>query len=86
MADQKPSVWKPGPQAVRGGRTTRRDGEGPASRGEPAEPRSVVKARLAQPLDFLVVSHHAEFLGVFPLILIRSPNIMYSRLVKRWCS
>ena len=54
------------------------------ARGETVISQSDVKARLARPLDFLMVSDHAEFLGVFPLVFSQSPSITDSRLGKRW--
>jgi hypothetical protein len=54
------------------------------ARGETVTSQTGVKARLARPLDFLMISDHAEFMGVFPLVFSGSPTVTDSRLGKRW--
>ena len=46
------------------------------ARGETVVYQGGVKARLARPLDFLMVSDHAGFLGVFPFAIPTS----------KWCA
>ena len=43
-----------------------------------------IKARLRRPLDFLMVSDHAEFLGVFPKLDDRDQDLLATSLGKRW--
>jgi len=54
------------------------------ARGETVTAQGGVKARLARPLDFLMVADHADFLGVFPRVYSRSPDIIDTRLGRRW--
>ncbi len=54
------------------------------ARGEVVTAQNGVKGRLARPLDFLMVSDHAEFLGAFPLIFGRSADMAATKLGKRW--
>lgn len=54
------------------------------ARGEMIESQAGVKARLARPLDFLMVSDHAEFMGIFPKVFSRSADIVDTDLGKRW--
>ncbi|HEB91066.1 MAG TPA: DUF3604 domain-containing protein [Deltaproteobacteria bacterium] len=54
------------------------------ARGETVTSQSGVKARLARPLDFLLVSDHAEFLGIFPRVFADSPDIAETKLGRRW--
>lgn len=54
------------------------------ARGELVVSQSGVKAKLSRPLDFLMVSDHSEFMGVFPKVFSRSPDIMNTPLGKRW--
>ena len=54
------------------------------ARGETVTSQTGLKARLARPLDFLMISDHAEFMGVFPLVFNKSPTVTGSRLGKRW--
>ena len=43
-----------------------------------------VEAQLARPLDFLLVSDHAEYLGVFVGLAQEDPELLASRLGARW--
>ena len=56
------------------------------ARGEMVVSQTGVKAKLATPLDFLMVSDHSEFMGIFPKVFSRSPDIMATPLGKRWWS
>jgi hypothetical protein len=56
------------------------------ARGEMIVSQTGVKARLSRPLDFLMVSDHSEFMGIFPKVFSRSPDIMDTTLGKRWWS
>ena len=53
------------------------------ARGETVTAQSGIPARLARPLDFLMVSDHAEFMGVFPRVFDRSPEIIDTPLGQR---
>ncbi len=52
--------------------------------GETVTSQTGVKAKLARPLDFLMVSDHAEFMGIFPKVFAGSPDIAETNLGKRW--
>ena len=54
------------------------------ARGETVTSRSGTRASLSRPLDFLMVSDHAEFMGIFPRVFSRSPDIIDTPLGKRW--
>ncbi|MFK7733331.1 MAG: DUF3604 domain-containing protein [Pseudomonadales bacterium] len=54
------------------------------ARGETVTSQTGVKAKLARPLDFLMIADHAELLGVFPKVFGRSADIVKSRIGKRW--
>ena len=54
------------------------------ARGEVVTAQSGIDAQLARPLDFLMVADHAEFLGVFPLVFDRAPEIADTALGRRW--
>jgi len=56
------------------------------ARGETVVAQSGVRAKLARPLDFLMVSDHSEFIGIFPRVFNRSPDILGTPLGKRWIS
>jgi len=40
--------------------------------------------QLTRPLDFLLVADHAEFIGVFPMLLNRDPLLVETDLGKQW--
>lgn len=40
--------------------------------------------QLAQPLDFLLVADHAEFIGVFPKLMAKDEDFLGTALGKRW--
>ena len=52
--------------------------------GETVTSQTGVKAKLARALDFLMVSDHAEFMGIFPKVFTGSSDIADTRLGKRW--
>ncbi len=54
------------------------------ARGEMVVSQTGVKAKLARPLDFLMVSDHSEFMGIFPRVFSRSPDIIDTPLGRRW--
>lgn len=54
------------------------------ARGETVTAQSGIKARLSRPLDFLLLSDHSEFLGVFPKVFSASPDIVGTPLGERW--
>lgn len=56
------------------------------ARGETVKAQSGMEARLSRPLDFLLVSDHAEFLGIFPKVFSNSEDIINTPLGKRWAS
>ena len=54
------------------------------ARGEEVISENGVRAKLRVPLDFLLVSDHATFLGMFKRIEERDPKILKTPLGKRW--
>ena len=54
------------------------------ARGEEVTSENGVRAKLRVPLDFLMVSDHATFLGMFKRIENRDPKILKTPLGKRW--
>ncbi len=54
------------------------------ARGETVTAQNGLQARLSRPLDFLLVSDHSEFLGIFPKVFAGSDDIMQTPLGKRW--
>ena len=54
------------------------------ARGEQITSQSGIEAKLARPLDFLMVSDHAEFMGIFPKVFGRSKDIIDTPLGQRW--
>lgn len=54
------------------------------ARGETVTSQTGQPARLARPLDFLMVSDHAEFMGVFPKVFSQSTDIIDTPLGRRW--
>ncbi len=53
------------------------------ARGEQIETGSGLKAKLSRPLDFLVVSDHAEYLGVFSMIRNGHPAVAGSETARK---
>ena len=54
------------------------------ARGEEVISENGVRAKLRVPLDFLMVSDHATYLGIFKKIENRDPQILNTSLGKRW--
>ena len=54
------------------------------ARGEEIEAHNGMMARLNRPLDFLVVSDHAEYLGLIPNIRKSDPDLLATEWGKRW--
>jgi hypothetical protein len=53
------------------------------ARGEEVMSNSGMSVRLSRPLDFLVVSDHAEFLGLFPTLQKLDPELLTDERTKR---
>ena len=54
------------------------------ARGEEVTSTTGVRARLSRPLDWLVISDHAEMYGLMPPLLSGDPNILATKEGKRW--
>jgi hypothetical protein len=54
------------------------------AKGEEVTAHNGMKVKLIRPLDFLVVSDHAEYLGLLPLIRAQDPNLMKDPKAQRW--
>jgi len=54
------------------------------ARGEEVEAHNGMSAKLNRPLDFLVVTDHAEYMGIVPLIRVSDPQLMKNEWGKRW--
>ncbi len=54
------------------------------ARGEEIKSSSGQQAKLARPLDFLVVADHSDGMGFFPLILAGDPKTMADPQGKKW--
>lgn len=54
------------------------------ARGETVTSQGGLQAKLSRPLDFLLVSDHAEYLGVFPKVFGGSEDILATPLGQRW--
>ena len=54
------------------------------ARGDEIEAHNGMIAKLNRPLDFLVVSDHAEYMGIVPLIRESDPRLMKNEWGKRW--
>jgi len=54
------------------------------ARGDEIEAHNGMMARLNQPLDFLVVSDHAGYLGLIPNIRKSDPKLLATEYGKRW--
>ena len=54
------------------------------ARGEAVEGHSGATAKLERPLDFLVVSDHAEYLGLLPRIRDGDPLVLKNDVTRRW--
>ncbi len=54
------------------------------ARGEEVTSTTGVRAKLSRPLDFLVVSDHAEMYGLMPQLLSGDPEVLSTDLGKKW--
>jgi len=54
------------------------------ARGEEIESSAAGAARLARPLDFLVVADHSDNMGFFPDLFAGAPNLLADPTGKRW--
>jgi hypothetical protein len=54
------------------------------ARGEEVTTTHGLRAKLSQPLDFIVVSDHAEMYGLMPQLLSGDPEILATEKGKRW--
>jgi len=54
------------------------------ARGDEVESSTAGRARLARPLDFLVVADHSDNMGFFPDLFAGDPNILADPTGKRW--
>ena len=54
------------------------------ARGEEVRSSHGLRARLKRPLDFLAVTDHAEFLGLYYLFDVEAPIMRDSELAERW--
>jgi hypothetical protein len=54
------------------------------ARGEEVTSSTGVRAKLSRPLDFLVVSDHAEFIGLPDMLREGDPNLLATETGKRW--
>lgn len=54
------------------------------ARGEEITSNTGQKVKLARPLDFLVVSDHAENLGLAPMIAASDPTLLKTEIGKQW--
>ena len=54
------------------------------ARGEEITTTHGLKAKLSRPLDFIVVSDHAEMYGLMPQLLNGDPEVLSTELGKKW--
>ena len=54
------------------------------ARGETLTAHNGMRVRIARPMDFLVISDHAEYLGVFSRLLKGDPELAATELGARW--
>ena len=54
------------------------------ARGEEITTTHGLRAKLSRPLDFIVVSDHAEMYGLMPQLLSGDPEILATELGRRW--
>lgn len=54
------------------------------ARGETVTATNGMQARINQPLDFLVVSDHAEYMGIMPLVRAGEPAILENETARGW--
>ena len=54
------------------------------ARGDTVVANNGMRARLKRPLDFLVVTDHAEYLGIIPMIRAGNPTLLKTKYGRRW--
>ena len=54
------------------------------ARGEQVEANNGMQVKLVRPLDFLVVSDHAEYQGLMPVLRGGDPELLKNEVGKRW--
>ncbi|MDX1384941.1 MAG: DUF3604 domain-containing protein, partial [Thermoanaerobaculia bacterium] len=54
------------------------------ARGEEVTTTHGLRARLSRPLDFVVISDHAEMYGLMPQLLKGDPEVLSSEVGRRW--
>jgi len=54
--------------------------------GEEMTAHNGLRVRLKQPLDFLIVTDHAEYLGGFPLLGRKDPRVLETTVGQRWAA
>ena len=54
------------------------------AKGETVISQTGQRLRISKPLDFLVVTDHSEFTGVFPALDSADPALLHTKLGKRW--
>ncbi|NVK41468.1 MAG: DUF3604 domain-containing protein [Oceanospirillaceae bacterium] len=54
------------------------------ARGEEVQAHNGMTARLNRPLDFLMVSDHAEYLGLIPMIAAKNEELLSDPIGERW--
>ena len=54
------------------------------ARGEEVTSTTGIRAKLSRPLDWLVISDHAEMYGLMPPLLSGEPNVLATKEGKRW--
>ena len=54
------------------------------ARGDEVETSTAGKARLARPLDFLVVADHSDNMGFFPDLFAGAPHLLADPVGKKW--
>ncbi len=56
------------------------------ARGEEVTSTGGLRAKLSRPLDFLVISDHAEMYGLMPQLLSGDPDVLATETGRRWYS
>jgi hypothetical protein len=54
------------------------------ARGEKVVASNGLPAKLKRPLDFLAVTDHAEFMGIYRMFNLQDPRLMSTRLGREW--
>lgn len=56
------------------------------ARGEVVRGMNGMPLKLGTPLDFLVVADHSEYLGLFPRLAAKDPDLLATEVGRRWAS